>query len=128
MKFDDITVGMKVVPFQKTAWGDLSESGAWKRGKERGYLYVTLYDSYEKAWVLDQQREYSCNSGDFFNSCDFEPYKERGMKDEDVKIGMRVVPFQKTKVMFDNFEKSNTLRLMREHNQVYAYVTGRRLF
>jgi hypothetical protein len=122
MKDKDVVVGMKVVPFRKTAWGDLSESGAWKRGKERGYLYVTLYDREEKAWILDQQREYSCNSGDFFNSCDFEPYKEKGMKHEDVKIGMKVVPHAKTSSIYGGLESSANWDNARMILQPFLYV------
>jgi len=76
MKDEDVKIGMRVVPFQKTTWRDLSKSDAWKKGKERGYLYVTFYDREEEAWVLDQQGKYFSYSGDFFNACDFEPYIE----------------------------------------------------
>ena len=76
MKDEDVKIGMKVVPHNKTTWRNLSKSNAWEKGKERGYLYVTLYDREEESWVLDQQKEYSDCDGDFFNACDFELYAE----------------------------------------------------
>ena len=45
------------------------------------------------------------------------------MKNEDVEIGMKVVPFQKTKIEFDTFETSSVLRWAKQKNQPYLYVT-----
>jgi len=106
MKDIDVKIGMKVVPFQKTVWGDFSESQVWNRNvSSQGFLYVQAWDLEEEAWILgdidgltlvDGEEIFD---GDFFNACDFEPYKERGMKDKDVEIGMKVVPHSKTLCM-----------------------------
>ena len=65
----NVKVGMKVVPFQKTAFGfkELEDSYSWNRvrGTDKPYLNVDMWDDDRSCWIL---------SGDFFNACDFEPY------------------------------------------------------
>jgi len=46
------------------------------------------------------------------------------MLDKDVRTGMKVVPFQKTKVICDSFSSSNTMRRIKETGQEYTYVLG----
>lgn len=69
MNKKDVVIGMKVVPFQKTAYGfeGLEKSFAWKWAIEanRPYLNVDSWSEINCCWILD---------GDLFNSCDFEPY------------------------------------------------------
>ena len=76
MKEEDIKIGMKVVPFQKTAeeWGDLSSSQVWQKARgSQGFLYVFGLDREEDAWILSADKT---NDGDFFRSEDFELYIE----------------------------------------------------
>ena len=93
MLIEDIKIRMKVTPFQKTVDGyekSIEEyksctSYGWGNFlKENGYLYVTGYDEYENAWTLG---DITCNDnedGDYFNSEDFEPYKEIQMNSEEI--------------------------------------------
>jgi hypothetical protein len=80
MKNEDIIIGQKVTPFQKTAKGWESDIktylryGCGKFLKENGYLYVKEYDDYEEAWVLRDESD--DDSGDYFNAEDFEPISE----------------------------------------------------
>jgi len=77
MKEDNVEIGMKVVPFQKTAegWGDLDSSNIWYDAKRKAqpFLYVTGWDGEEDAWLLNITSE---EDGDFFRSEDFELYFE----------------------------------------------------
>ena len=80
MKHEDVEIGMKVVPFQKTVddWGDgLSWSPNWNEygGKEQGYLYVVGLEKNDPyAWILSNEE--NSFSGDYFNAEDFKPYAE----------------------------------------------------
>lgn len=44
------------------------------------------------------------------------------MKHEDVSIGMKVVPFQKTKILTDSFETSPTMKIMKEYATVAEWI------
>lgn len=77
MKKQDVKVGMKVVPFRKTAkrWCKLSKSFNWSKAKEANqpFLYVGYFDAEEDAWALMfNKRKFG---GDFFRSSDFRPYE-----------------------------------------------------
>lgn len=82
MRKEDVKIGMKVRPFQKTAKGWEEDINEYKKhtynpGKffgEKEYLFVIKYDTYEEAWILSEDPEE--NDGDFFNSEDFKPYSE----------------------------------------------------
>lgn len=78
MKNKNVKIGMKVMPFQKTAyWDGLDSSNAWNRAKNSNqpYLYVKEWDYDRGYWVLNDTIDDN-HGGDFFNSCDFSPYKE----------------------------------------------------
>lgn len=76
MKNKDVKIGMKVVPFKKTApgWGNLLSSVCWNKwgGKEQGFMYVTGLD--EEGWMLNPNK--SKTTGDFFRAGDFKPYEQ----------------------------------------------------
>lgn len=77
MRKQDIKIGMKVVPFRKTAEGwsyPLDESHCWNDAKAMGFLYVVAWEAEENCWVLSGRLE--SKSGDFFHSRDFRPYVE----------------------------------------------------
>jgi hypothetical protein len=92
LKKEDVRMGMKVIPFQKTAVGweeDIEEykNHTYNYGyflRENGYLYATEYDEYEEAWVLtDDLNE---RDGDYFNAEDFEPYEQYSLKEKLLKL------------------------------------------
>jgi hypothetical protein len=81
--------GMKVVPFQKTAWSGLEHSNAWNSVKDTDHPYLYLKgkeygDSYA---LLCQDSE--LHGGDFFNFEDFEPYISEGQLVKVVDVGDR---------------------------------------
>jgi hypothetical protein len=82
MKKEDAVLGMKVVPYKKSAkgWTSLENSIAWNNAKNKNqpYLYLTEIDAItgngdycqvlnDEKWDLD---------GDYFMWDDFEPYVE----------------------------------------------------
>jgi hypothetical protein len=74
MRKKDVKIGMKVIPFQKTAYGSLETSVHWRRSCENNqpYLYVSYWNEEECCWALS--RIDNAQGGDYFNSWDFEPY------------------------------------------------------
>ena len=87
MKNEDVKIGMKVVPHDKTAtgWGNLSSSGHWKAAQEKGqpFLFVSSQctNAFDKApvWVLGKTQDID---GDLFNASDFEPYAVKPRRKE----------------------------------------------
>ena len=93
MKSSDIKIGMKVVPFKKTASGwtqELSDSVVWQVAvrKKQPYLYVVgITDNSEKYLIdgkvkTENEIYYHLNNirqsgGDYFAASDFKPYKEK---------------------------------------------------
>lgn len=85
MKREDITLGMKVVPHQKTVcfWTGLNNSEVWKCAIENGqnYLYVISENIKDNCFILndelniDSEGNYEID-GDYFNPEDFKPYVE----------------------------------------------------
>jgi hypothetical protein len=77
MKNKNVVVGMKVVPHDKTIYGPLNSSNAWKQAIEnkQGFLYVVEFepDRDRDAWVLSVNKN---NSGDYFYSTDFSPFEK----------------------------------------------------
>ena len=75
----DVTIGMKVVPHDKTNGYNvgLQNSHAWERGYDQGYLYVSEYEltDFKGSWRLTT-RYPDETGGDFFNASDFEPLKK----------------------------------------------------
>ena len=73
----DVTVGLKVVPHDKTVenFVGLDYSYNWNDagGKDQGYLYVVEYESGSKCWALGVRPN---SGGDYFNASDFEPLKK----------------------------------------------------
>ncbi len=74
MKDEDVKIGMKVVPHDKTAgvmWtGSISPS--WERAKAKGQPYLFVKEFLDNAWVLSDDKD----GGGFFNASDFEPYED----------------------------------------------------
>lgn len=78
MKYENIKVGMSVVPHKRSIWGGLDTSCCWTEAKRIGqpYLFVVKIDRE----VIDLHYEYACTSGDCFLPEDFEPYiKEKNI-------------------------------------------------
>ena len=77
MKKEDVFIGQRVIPFQKTVdgWGGL-EYSIWSNAKEREqpYLYILFWDEDEGVFVLSDRKD--DQSGDFFNPEDSEPYEK----------------------------------------------------
>ena len=75
MKKEDVIIGMKVVPHDKTAknWEGLENSDIWKDALQNNqpYLFVAGFDTYEEFYELSKNSD---EDGDFFNPEDFEPY------------------------------------------------------
>lgn len=80
MKKENVEIGMKVVPFQKTSrtkpCSDMEDykkrsSEASQFFKENGFLYVLDFSNQENAFVLGSGRNLG---GDFFCVEDFESY------------------------------------------------------
>jgi len=82
MKREDIKIGMKVTPHNKTHpdFPGLKYSGNWKRALETGqnYLFVNrIQDNYN--FILGDE---TGSSGDYFLPEDFEPYIEDNVNQE----------------------------------------------
>lgn len=88
MRKEDIEIGMKVVPYQKTAYThELEDSGVWKdaRNKNQDYLYVIDWDHALNCFVLNDENMNDGDNGDFFNAEDFKPYNV-SLKDKLLKL------------------------------------------
>ena len=74
MKKVDVKIGMKVVPFRKTVWGNFSGSTVWNTAKniQQPFLYVVGWDNEEQAYILNDSKK--TKTGDFFKASDFNPY------------------------------------------------------
>jgi len=91
MKDEDVRIGMKVVPHDKTAtgWGELSDSREWKAAQEKGqpFLFVSSQETNafggKLVWVLYATHG---GGGDLFNASDFEPYKPRRVQEIQAEI------------------------------------------
>ena len=73
MKEQDIRIGMKVVPHDKTAGHKgLKKSTTWEVAKDdrQNYLYVRGKES--GVYILSNKENYGI--AEVFNACDFEPY------------------------------------------------------
>lgn len=77
MRFEDIKLGMKVVPHDKTAYrGDsLSYSGIWKECKKANQPYMYVIRTEDSGIVCCSDR--LGHRGDFFLASDLTPYEER---------------------------------------------------
>lgn len=78
MKKEDIKIGMKVVPFQKTEeFCTLEESNHWKEALKRkqNYLYVNGTNGDRIILGVDNDFE-SIGRGDYFSVNDFKLYKD----------------------------------------------------
>jgi hypothetical protein len=91
MKKEDVKIGMKVVPFQKTVkgWEGLETSCVWKKTKEKGqnYLCINEYDENEGCYVLGFEE----TDGDFFNVEDFKPYVEKFEIKKETKVHIHTI-------------------------------------
>lgn len=78
MKKEEVIIGMKVFPFQKTAWGSLEGSCEWEDAKDKAknYLYVVDWDDTENCFILSSVKDEPEDGGDFYNPEDFKPYDE----------------------------------------------------
>lgn len=70
---NEFKVGDKVIPHDKTIWGDLDSSIVWKRARDKGqpYLYVATVEG--NRFFLNDKNE---RGGDFFKLGDFTHYVE----------------------------------------------------
>ena len=127
MKDEDVKIGMKVVPFQKTVWGDFSESQVWRDGVNRGFLYVQAWDLEEKAWILgdidgltfvDGEEIFD---GDFFNASDFEPYEEKPRR-----VASDFVP-RPPVIIRESYNGAFTLEII-GRGKTYAYGTLEKVY
>jgi hypothetical protein len=77
MKDEDVKIGMKVVPFKKTAGiYDLNTSPVWYgKGYDQGFLYVV--GKHNGLWFLNSDNKIVRN---YFNASDFEPFIESKAK------------------------------------------------
>ena len=74
MKNEDVSIGMKVVPTQKTGnWPGIAHSIEWKKCREKNqpFMYVTGFDK-EDGWILSHEE--ILDRGDYFLAEDFYPY------------------------------------------------------
>jgi hypothetical protein len=73
MKNEEVKIGMKVVPHDKTAnnWCNLEDSWEWQH-RIHPFLYVTEWNSDDECWCLSNENIPNTTSADFFNSEDFE--------------------------------------------------------
>jgi len=115
VKKEDVKIGMKVVPFQKTAWGELEDSILWSDAlrRKQGYLFVILFDEEEKVYVLSLDIE-DTEAGDFFNPEDFDPYEEISRSKMTLIDILAEEHSEKSlctinKLIDSNFEKNSTL-------------------
>jgi len=89
MNKNDIKIGMRVVPFQKTAFTQkLENSGVWRDALSKGqeYLYVIDEDKEFECFVLNDENFNDDDNGDFFNPEDFEPFNEQDIIDNAFNI------------------------------------------
>ena len=81
---EDVEIGMKVIPYSKTVedFEGLENSGHWKGAISinQYYLFVTGWHEDTNAFSLGIEIN---DSGDYFNACDFEPYIETQVVQQD---------------------------------------------
>ena len=83
MEFEDVKIGMKVVPISKSVGfggAGLDRSYSWSKAKEMNqlYLFVTGFDEDDSKVVLCSSSfsDITLGNGDFFLSKDLIPYEE----------------------------------------------------
>lgn len=76
MRFEDVKVGMKVVPHSKSIYSKLNDCNSWKNAKLKSqpYLYVIKISLEEGYVVLNEDEKYT---GDYFKPEDFELYEKK---------------------------------------------------
>ena len=73
MKEQDVRIGMKVVPHDKTAGQKgLKKSTIWEVAKDDSLNYLYVRGKDEGAFILSNKENYGI--AERFNACDFEPY------------------------------------------------------
>lgn len=73
MKEQDVRIGMKVVPHDKTAGQKgLKNSTVWEAAKDDCLNYLYVKRKHEGAFILNNKENYGI--AELFNACDFEPY------------------------------------------------------
>ena len=73
MKEQDVRIGMKVVPHDKTAGQKgLKKSTIWEVAKDDSLNYLYVRGKDEGAFILSNKENYGM--AERFNACDFEPY------------------------------------------------------
>jgi hypothetical protein len=113
----DVVIGMKVVPHSKSRGHISFGNCVWNKVKDKqGYLYVVSYE-----WGLSDKKVDDDGDVDYFSSSDFEPYEE-GLKDADIRIGMKVTPFRKTVSGWGNSLDESPTWKNRKIGQNYLYV------
>lgn len=78
MKAEDLVIGQKYVPHQKTTYGPLENSSIWAKGKKQGYIYYTGQEEDGMFCFAETYRDFP--DGDFFNPEDVTPYIETKTK------------------------------------------------
>jgi len=91
---EHVRIGMRVVPFQKTAFGNLEHSNVWKDAlnKNQSYLYIVGWDTSLNYFVLDDENFDNGDNGDYYNAEDFEPYEE-------TRVVQQIVTEQQIKIL-----------------------------
>lgn len=129
MKFEDVKIGMKVVPHSKTVAGynDLQNSCEWKRSIKKGqqFLYVARMDM--GRIILSETDD--TIEGDYFLASDFEPYIEKKQKSKTEKQNIELI-----------FNGTTTIALLKgddgkyykgiaklHHEDIYDKLTGIRI-
>ena len=73
MKEQDVRIGMKVVPHDKTAGQKgLKKSTIWEVAKDDRLNYLYVRGKEDGVFILSNEENYGI--GELFNPCDFEPY------------------------------------------------------
>lgn len=125
MELEDIEVGMKVIPFRKTAFGHpkgLQSSSVWMGcvKRDKPYLYVVAIKNDGVLLLNDRIWDDGAPSGDNFTPSDVIPYV--GIDVNDLRIGDKVIPFQKTLCNIPKLPLWYASRQWRERSEAYLYV------
>ncbi len=76
MKDEDVRVGMRVIPHDKTAgmYRGLEQSAVWRTANTINQPYLFVVDTYAGAWTLSENKDDRVGS-EYFRASDFEPYQ-----------------------------------------------------
>jgi len=119
MKNENVKIGMKVVPFQKTKvlTDTFTTSLTMKRMKK--YAVVTSWIDDESCWLLKADADDF--GGDCFNACDFEPYEEKPRQ-----VTSDFVP-RPPVIIRESYNGAFTLEIV-DKGKTYAYGTLEKVY